>query len=213
MGKLVSDVIEIGSLGLIDDPLGIEAGEEAAQRASDVQVAGTEAGIAERRRQFNITQENLKPFQEAGVGALEQQQALLGLLGKERQQELFLQLEESPGQQFLRKRQERSLLRNASAIGGLGGGNVRTALQEQAVGFGQQDIQNQFGRLGQVAGQGQTAATNVGQFGSAASRDIANLNVAGSEARASGILGKQQVGAQATGQVLQLGAQFAGAFV
>lgn len=179
-----------------------DAGIDATERAAQLQFEATQAGIAETGRQFDVTQANLKPFQEAGVGALSQQQALLGLSGQEAQQQAFSGLQESPGQQFLRERQQRALVRNASAIGGLGGGNVRTALQEQAVGFAQQDIQNQFGRLGQIAGQGQNTAINLGQFGANASSNIANLGVAGAEARASGILGAQAVRAQGTQNIL-----------
>ena len=235
MGKVVSDVIEISSLGAIKDPLGIEAGEAAAKGAAAAQVAGTEAGIAEQRRQFDITQSGIKPFQEAGISALEQQRALLGIGGTEgrevqqrrpspgflgrreplpsdtpsvtaaeAQQAAFDALEVSPGQKFLRDRAQRNLLRNASAIGGLGGGNVRSALVQQGVGFAQQDLQNQFGRLGQLAGQGQAAATNIGQFGAQTAGNIANLQQAGGAARASGILGANQANVQGTNQVFGL---------
>lgn len=123
------------------------------------------------------------------MSALEQQQALLGLSGVEAQQTAFTGLEDSPGQQFLRKRAQRNLVRNASAIGGLGGGNVRSALVEQGVGFAQQDLQNQFGRLGQLAGQGQSATVSTGQFGAQAASNIQQgLNLVGST-RASGITG------------------------
>lgn len=188
-----------------------DAGIEATERAAQLQFDATQLGIAETGRQFDVTQANLQPFQEAGVGALSQQQALLGLSGQEAQQQAFAGLQESPGQQFLRDRQQRALLRNASAIGGLGGGNVRTALQQQAVGFGQQDIQNQFGRLGQLAGQGQSAVTNLGQFGANATSNIANLGIAGAEARASGVLGGAAVRAQGTQNILGgIGSAFGG---
>ena len=211
MADLVSDAIEFVSFGAIDDPFGIESSQEAITQAADVQQEATAAGQAEIARQFDITQANLQPFQEAGVSAVGQQQALLGLSGEEAQQQAFAGLQESPGQQFLRERQQRALVRNASAIGGLGGGNVRTALQQQAVGFAQQDIQNQFGRLGQLAGQGATVGTNVGQFGQSAAAQGANLGVAGAEARASGILGRASIVPQLTGQLLETGGQFAGA--
>ena len=205
MAKFVSDVVEIGSFGLIDDPFGIDAGEEAAERAAGVQERGAERGIAETRRQFDLIQEREAPVIEARNQALAQQQALLGLSGQEAQQQAFAGLQESPGQKFIRERQQKALLRGASAIGGLGGGNVRTALQQQAAGFAQQDIQNQFGRLGQVVAPGQQSAQNLGQFGTQAAGNIANLGVAGSEARASGILGKASIAPQVTGQLMELG--------
>jgi hypothetical protein len=233
MSKVASDVIEIGSFGLIDDPFGIEAGEKAAGKAAGVQERGAQAGIAETRRQFDITEGRLQeaqefqraqqqPFQEAGVSALQQQQALLGLSGQDAQRAAFADFEQSPGQKFLQDRAQRNLVRNSSAIGGLGGGNVRSALVQQGVGFAQQDFQNQFGRLGQLSGRGQqaagaagqgalTSAGQIGQFGAQAAGNIANLGVAGSEARASGILGKASIAPGVTSGLLQLGGQFAGA--
>lgn len=174
-------------------------GEDAAGAAGEIQAAATRAGVKETRRQFDLTRQDLGPIREAGAGALAAQQALLGLSGQEAQQAAFAGLQESPGQKFIRDRQQKALLRRSGAIGGLGGGNVRTALQEQAAGFAQQDIQNQFGRLGQIAGQGQAAATNLGQFGAQASGNVSSLLQQGGAARASGILG----GAQARQQGLQ----------
>lgn len=211
MSSIVNKVVEIGTYGLVDDVTGVDAANEAAQAAAGVQADASLAGIDEQRRQFDATQANLQPFQDAGVGALTQQQALLGLSGQEAQQAAYTGLEESAGQRFLRDRQERALLRNASATGGLGGGNVQTALQQQAMGFAQQDIQNQFGRLGQLAGQGQQAVTTGGQLGGQTATNIANLQGAAGAARASGILAPAQNEAAFTNQLFALGGQVAGA--
>ena len=115
----------------------------ASKAAARAQQAGTEAGIAEQRRQFDITQQQFRPFREAGVRALGQQEQILGLQGPEQQAAAFQEFRESPGQAFLRERGERSLLRNQAAIGGLGGGNIRSALQQQGIGFAEQ----QFGEF------------------------------------------------------------------
>lgn len=159
------------------------AEKKAAETSSKAQLAGVE----EQRRQFDLTQENLRPFQEAGVGALAAQQAMLGLSGPEAQAAAFNQLQESPGQRFLRERQEKALLRNQAAIGGLGGGNVRTALQQQAAGFAQQDLQNQFNRLRSLTGGGQNAVTNLGQFGAQTAGNIQQGLAGAGQARASGL--------------------------
>ena len=188
----------------IHDPLdafgtrGAAAAKEAAEDAAFIQEEASKTNIAESARQFDVTQANLQPFQEAGVGALSQQQALLGLSGEDEQRKAFAAFDGSPGQKFLRERGERATIRNAGAIGGLGGGNVRKALTEFGIGTAQQDFQNQFGRLGQLAGQGQAAATNVGQFGSNAVGQQNQFRTAGSEARASGIFGVQQADAAQT---------------
>jgi hypothetical protein len=181
---------------------------KAAQGAAAAQQASTASAADEQRRQFDLAQEQAAPFREAGLGALQQQQALLGLSGQEAQQTAMQQFQESPGQQFIRKRQERALLRNQAAIGGLGGGNVRTALQQQAAGFAQQDFQNQLSRLGGIAGQGQTATSNIAQLGAGTSANIGNLLQAGGQAQASGILG---AGAAQSRFIGQAGGALAGA--
>jgi hypothetical protein len=140
---------------------------------------GREAVLSKRAREDLINQQiqdrfkairgenigRLTPYTEAGRGALTEQQALLGLSGQGAQQEAYARFTESPGQAFLRERQERALLRNAAAIGGLGGGNVRTALQEQAFGRAQTDLDRQLTRLGVVSGQGLTAAQEAARTG------------------------------------------------
>ncbi|MCK5600848.1 hypothetical protein KAR91_03205 [Candidatus Pacearchaeota archaeon] len=186
-------------------------GSKAAGEAAEAQTEAAEAGAAEQRRQFDITQQQLAPFREAGVTALGQQQALLGLGTPEEQQQAFAAFAESPGQQFLRSQQERALLRSASAIGGLGGGNVRTALQQQAFGRAQTDYQNQLNRLAALSGTAQTATTDIGQFGAQAAGNIAQLQAAGGAARASGILGQQQAIQQGISGLTGIAAQ-SGAF-
>lgn len=184
-------------------------GARSARKAGEAQASAAERGaglnVAEQRRQFDITQEQFAPFREAGVGALGAQEALLGLSGAEAQQAAFAGLQDSPGQKFLRERAQRNLLRNAAAIGGLGGGNVRSALVEQGVGFAQQDLQNKFSRLGQIAGQGQAATTALGQFGQQTAAGIGAAQQAGAlgagQARASGILGQNQAVQQGLGGV------------
>ncbi len=181
---------------------------KASQAAAGAQTEASQAAIEEQRRQFDISQEQAAPFREAGIGALGQQQALLGLSGQEAQQQAFQQFQESPGQAFLRERGEQALLRSSAAIGGLGGGQVRSALQQQGIGFAQQDLQNQLAKLGTIAGQGQAITSNVAQLGAGTAANIGNLLQAGGQAQAGGILGAQQAQGQFTGM---LGSGLAGA--
>ncbi len=177
-------------------PWGVVAGaviggiatNKASKRATAATTQANELSNDEQRRQFDITQGNLQPFQQAGSNAINEQQNLLGLNGVDAQQTSYDAFNASPGQQFLRDRAQKNLLRNSAAIGGLGGGNVRSALVQQGVGFAQQDFQNQFGRLGQLAGQGQNAANSIGQFGANAANNISNSLMKSGEARASGII-------------------------
>lgn len=214
-------------LGKITDP-GDFFGGRAAGEAAEGQERAAAASIEELRRQFDITEargveaqefqrEQLDPFIRAGGGALEQQQALLGLGGAGAKRRAVEGLSESPGQQFLRGRQEKALLRSSAALGGLGGGNVRTALQEQATGFAQQDLENQFNRLGAISGAGLSAASGagqgalssagqLGQFGQQTSQGITQQLTGAANARASGIQAQQQAKSNLIGTAAGVGA-------
>ncbi len=183
-------------------------GAAAAGQAADVQAAASREAVAEQRRQFDISQGQLQPFLEAGTGALQTQQALLGQLGPEAAAAAQEQFQESPGQAFLRNRQEQSLLRNQAAIGGLGGGNIRTALQEQAAGIASTQFGEFQNRLAGLSGTGQTTATTLGQLGAQAASGIGQTLQATGQAQASGILGAQQARAQGAKNIIGLGTSF-----
>ena len=123
----------------------------------------------------------------------------------EAQQAAYASLTESPGQRFIRARAQRNLLQNSAAIGGLGGGNVRSALVEQGAGFAAQDLENRYSRLQYLIGSGQASAAQQGQLGAQSAANIGNLQQQQGQARASGILGAQQANAQLGQQVLGAG--------
>ena len=201
MSGWVAGAVVVGSV--VSGKLAGDAAKDAAQ----VQAAASQTGIEEQARQFDITQEQFEPFREAGLSALQEQQALLGMGTPEEAAKAFAAFADSPGQQFLRKQQERALVRNASAIGGLGGGNVRTALQEQAFGRASTDFGNQFNRLAAIRRGGQAATESVAQFGAGTAANISNLQTAGGAARASGILGQAQARGQTIGNLTGFAAQ------
>lgn len=184
---------------------GLFGGGSAATDAASIQAQATQAGIGEQRRQFDITQGNLDPFLQAGTGALQTQQALLGQLGPEAAAAAQAQFMAAPGQQAAQERAQKNLLQNAAATGGLGGANTRTALVQQGVDFSNLQFGDFQNRLAGLSGTGQTAATNLGQLGGQTASNISGLLQAGGQAQASGILGAQQANAGLAGQVLGTG--------
>ena len=188
------------AVGLVGSAISSRGARKASQGAAAAQTEAAAAAQAEQRRQFDISQKQAEPFRQAGLGALEQQQALLGLSGQEAQQQAMQGFQESPGQAFLRQRGEQATLRGASATGGLGGARVQEALQQQGIGFAQQDLQNQLARLSGIAGQGQVATQNVASLGAQTAGNIGNLAMQSGQAQASGILGAQQARSQFIGQ-------------
>lgn len=138
----------------------ITGGTEQARQAL---LGGLDPTLSELTTGFEQAQQTLSPTAEQGAGASQLQAALSGALGPEAQQQAINDFQASPGQEFLQGRQEEALLRNQAALGGgLGqSGRVMSALQEQAAGFAAQDFQNQFARLGQIAGRGDAASANI----------------------------------------------------
>ena len=123
----------------------------------------------------------LNPYTTGGAGAVNMQAALSGALGADAQARAFADFQESPGQKYLRDQTERGVLRNAAALGGVGGGNVMKALQANAMGLAAQDFQNQFDRLGTVANRGMgVAGTQAGLQAGIGARQAEMRNMMGS---------------------------------
>ena len=158
----------------------------AEERAGEQRAAGISEGIDEQRRQFDLTRGDFGPGIAGGDLARERLLEFLGLRGAEAEQSAISGFQESPGQAFLRERGERALLRNTSATGGLGGGNVLTELLQQGIGFAGQFLGERKDRLSRLAGQGLGAVGQQAAIGGNISARIAELLAGRGEALAGG---------------------------
>lgn len=151
------------------------AQEDAAATASSAQTASSAAGIAEQKRQFDAIQQLLKPYVDSGSSAIGLQKGLIGMSGTDKQKELITALERSPQFNALQKQGENAILQNASATGGLRGGNVQAALAQFRPQILSQLIDTQFNRLGSISNLGQASAAGQAAMGQATGNNIANL--------------------------------------
>jgi hypothetical protein len=181
-------------------------GSKAAKSAGQLQYDASQAGVAETRAAREEMRGLLQPYVSAGGPALQAQMAALGLAGPEAQQAYVAQQEQSPAFQALARQQEEALLQNASATGGLRGGNVQGALAQFRPQLLNQFLEQQYGRLGGLTALGQQSAAGVGTAGMQSAGSIADLLAQGGAARAGAKLGA----ANAWQQSLSLPAQFAG---
>jgi len=179
----------------------------AASDAAAAQGAASQAGIEEQRRQFDEMRKLLQPYTEAGIPALEQQQTLLGLKGPEAEQAAIARLTGGETFKALAAQGENALLQQASATGGLRGGNLQGALGQFRPQLLSNLIEQQYGRLGGMTNLGQASAAGVGAAGMETGTNIANLLGQQGSAEAGGILGE----AKAYGQLFNLPGQFVGA--
>lgn len=148
---------------------------EAAQYAAAIQGQASQAGIEEQRRQFNKVQELLKPYTEAGVPALEAQQAFLGLKGPEAERAAIERIQDGQTFQALQQQGENAILQNASATGGLRGGNLQGALAQFRPALLSNLIEQQYGRLGGLTTLGQNAAAGTGAAAQTMGTNVTNL--------------------------------------
>lgn len=184
--------------------IGAYATSSAADKAASAQVESSEAGIAEQRRQFDAVQELLKPYVEAGTGAVAGQQDLLGLNGPEAQAAAIEALKSSPQYETLIQQGEEALLQNASATGGLRGGNLQGALAQYRPQILSQLIESQYSKLGQVAGLGQASAAGQAAAAQQTGTSIANLLAQQGQAQAGAALAQGQAINQVTGTASNL---------
>ncbi len=111
-------------------------------------------------------------FSPAGLQAQGLQSALSGAQGQEAFNQAMLN---SPVQQFLREQGEQSVINQAAATGGLGGGQVQKELAQFGQGLAGTQLQQQIQNLQALSGQGLQAAGQQGQFLSQAGQQMGNL--------------------------------------
>lgn len=165
-------------------------GGKGAKKAANAQIAAYDRGISEQRRQFDETQQNFEPFRAAGVGALGGVQELLGLSGGGQQQTAIDALKASPGFTSLFNTGADTILQNASATGGLRGGNTQNSLANFGSSLLSTVIQQQLGNLGGLVNNGLGATNSIGQFGQQTANNVTQLLGQQGGAKATGIAGQ-----------------------
>lgn len=167
----------------------------AAQRAAAAQQAAAAQGQASLQGVYERIAQLMQPYVGAGVTALDAQQALIGTKGPEAQRAAIAALESSPEFSSLVKQGEEAILANASATGGLRGGNVQAALGQFRPAVLSQLINQQIERLSGLSQQGQNAAAGVGSAGMNIGTNQANLMQQSGAAQAGAQLARGQTNA------------------
>lgn len=181
-------------------------GKTAAKEAANAQTNASQQGMEEQRRQFEALQALMKPYVESGTGALAGQNDLLGLNGFDKQQSAIGNIENSPFFKSQYQQAENALLQNASATGGLRGGNFQEALADNRSNMLFQNVQGQLQNLSGVAANGQSAAAGLGGNGLQFGNNIAQGYQDIGQAQAGYQLGKGQIYQNLLGFGLKAGA-------
>ena len=159
----------------------------AAKKAAGQQEDMYRAGLSEQEAKLYDIQQLLTPYADAGKKALEGQQNLIGLGTPEAQQKAIQNIAQGPQFQAMQQQGENSLLQNASATGGLRGGNIEAALAQFRPSLLSSLIQQQFSQLGGLSGQGLQASNSLGAFTQNTGNQKTNLfgQIGGAQAGAS----------------------------
>lgn len=181
----------------------------AASDAADAQQASSQAGIAQQKAQFDAVQKLLAPYNTAGTGALTGQQNLLGLNGNGAQQSAIDALKASPAFTSMLQAGNDNILANASATGGLRGGNTQAALAQFSPALLSQLINDQYSKLGGLTSVGQNAAAGVGNAGMSTGNNITGLLGQIGASQAGDALAQGRIGAGVVNNFAQLGGAYA----
>lgn len=154
---------------------GTLAASSASSGAADAASEGAQASQIQQMQMMQQIQKMLKPYRQAGKQGLQGMLDLVGLGGADAQQSAINALEKSPQFTSLVKTGENAILQNASATGGLRGGNTQAALAEFRPQMLSNIIESQYAKLADLAGRGQNAAVNTGAGMQGYAMNIGNL--------------------------------------
>lgn len=211
---------------------GAQAQADAAQEAGRTQSAAAQAGVDQlngrfddaktlQMQQLDAYRQALAPYMSAGTGALSGVQDLTGLNGAGAQQSAIAGIQGSPQYQALSQSGQDAILSNASATGGLRGGNVQAALGQFQPQLLSQLIDQQLSRLGGLTSLGANSSLNYGnagistgnaiaQEGLSTGANVANLLQQKAAATAGGQLAEGSVARQGFGDALKIASLFMG---
>jgi hypothetical protein len=209
----------VAAAGVAGSAMSSSRAASAAKQAAATQAAAQGNAIEAQNAQFQQIQELLKPYItagkpdltqpyiQAGPGALQGMQGLAGLRGNAEQQAAIEQIKQGAQFQELAKQGEQGILQNASATGGLRGGNVQAALGQFRPALLNQLIESQYGKLAgltslgsssaqNLLGIGQASAAGTAAAGQQSAQNIGNLMVGQGAAQAAGQIGQANAYAQ-----------------
>lgn len=157
--------LALAGASVVSGIIGANQRRKAAEAAAEQQMEAADKALQWQKQQFQMIQETLRPFVESGTRATAQMEALSGAQGSEAQQAALAQIEQGPEFQAMLSQGENAILQNASATGGLRGGNTQAALAQFRPAVLSSLINQRFNRLGGLAQLGQASAAGQASAG------------------------------------------------
>lgn len=178
----------MGLFSLVGSLIGGGKGKKASKKAEAAQLEYLNKALGEQRRQFDLTRSDYAPYLATGLSGLDQLGDLIGVNGADAQSAGLVNIQNSPELAALIRNGEEAVLQNASATGGLRGGNIQTGLANFRADTFANQLQTQIARLAGLAGLGQGATDSVSAFGQQKANNVSNLFGQMGDVRAGGLL-------------------------
>jgi hypothetical protein len=191
----------MGLFSFVSGLLGGSSAKKASKKAQQAQIDALNNAIGEQRRQFDVTDAEFAPYREAGTQALGKYGALVGTDGGDQQDAAIRELMNSPFYQSLFRNGLETNLQNASATGGIRGGNEVRSLADFGADTLMKTIQQQLANLGGIAGLGLGATNSTAGFGQQTSNNVANLMTQEGTVNADGILTRARLNSSLFGNI------------
>jgi hypothetical protein len=171
----------VGLFSFIGGLIGGNKQAKAADKAAKLGYDANMAGIAETGRQFDATRSDFAPYQALGTAAAKNLGNLTGLNGDDAVQAEINRILSGSRYNSIFNNGRDQILANASATGGLRGGNTQDALARFGGDTLSDQISRQIAEYGGMVGIGTGAAGAVGQFGANAVSQQAGLRNQGAD--------------------------------
>lgn len=176
----------------------------ASDRAADAVSNAAQQGADAQLAMFNQSRADLEPYRKTGEQAL---YSLADLSGVPRPvpgggYSPGRSFEASPGYQFRLSEGVKALDRSAAARGQLFSGGQLKRLSQYGQGLASDEYNNWANRIASLAGLGQVGSSQSANLATQTGGNLANMSLAGGQARASGYTGAANAANSAVGSAL-----------
>lgn len=178
----------MGLFSLVGGLLGGGAAKKASRNAEQAQLQYLTQALGVQQQQQQQDRTDFTPYREVGASALGAQGNLVGINGPGVQGTAIQQLMQSPLYQSLYRNGLEANLQNASATGGIRGGNEVRGLADFGADTLSTTIQNQLQNLGGISGMGLQGTQAGSAAGGNLAAQIAQILGQQGQVRAGGIL-------------------------
>ena len=180
-------------------------GGNSQKKAAKQQAENASAILNTQTEKYNIAQKQLTPYIDAGASAVRRVGDLMGSNGSYQQKNYIDSLKYGPKMAALVREGEVAIRQNASATGGLRGGNIQAALAQFRPQILNQLIDEQYKQLMPLITTGQNSAVMTGTAGQNYANSMSTVmsDNAANQARATLAQGQNNANmAQGIGQMM-----------